>query len=78
MTESYKCGYARALVELKQLLQGRSEALNRNKLIRKKDNRIICKIIDEMISKREVILYKGVENLDVYEKDGEIMIKDVT
>lgn len=76
MTYTYIEGYTRALIEMKSLLENRSEDMNRYKILKYKDNRNVCRIIDEMIRKREMILLQGIDNLIVYEKDGMIRIEE--
>ena len=76
-SDDYRNGFTAALVFLSDLFEQRSDAFLKKGLLRKKDVKLICSIIDACIRRREVLMDVGPKKVNLFIRmDGHADIKE--
>ena len=77
MLDTYRGGYTKALLDVKEFFDGRSESLSFAKCISKKHIRFLCAVIDAMLKEKDLLMTYGPSGIDAVQKpDGSIIIKE--
>ena len=77
MLDTYRGGYLKALLDVKEFFENRSEYLSWKKCISKKHIKFLCAVIDAMIDQRDLLMTYGSSGIDAFQKpDGSIQIKE--
>ena len=75
MQDTYRGGYLKALLDVRDMFSSRSEALSFGKCITKKDLRFVDEMMAAMITARELIMTYGSAGVEVYRQaDGTMKI----
>ena len=73
----YINGFTAALVFVSDLFEKRGNAFFRKGLLRRKDVKLICSILDACIRRREVLMDVGADKVNLFiRKDGHADIKE--
>ena len=73
MLDSYRGGYTKALLDVKEILEERSDVL----LISKKDIRFVSSVINAMILQKDLLMTYGSAGVDmIRQTDGSIRFRE--
>lgn len=77
MLDSYRGGYTKALLDVKEILEERSDVLSHRKLISKKDIRFVSSVINAMILQKDLLMTYGSAGVDMIQQtDGSIRFRE--
>lgn len=76
MQDTYRGGYLKALLDIKHLIEDRSEELVWRRVLTKKAIRFVCGLIQAVIDERDLVMRYGSEGVTVMHRpeDGKITI----
>ena len=78
MLDTYRGGYTKALLDVKEILEKRSNILSHRKLISKKDIRFVSSVINAMISQKDLLMTYGSAGVDMIQQtDGSIRFREI-
>lgn len=76
-SDEYMRGATAAFVFVSDLFEKRSHAFVKKGLLRKKDVKLVCAILDACIRRREVLMDVGADKVNLFiRKDGHADIKE--
>ena len=77
MLDTYRGGYLKALLDVKEFFESRTESLKFHKCISKKHVKFLCTVIDAMIDQRDLMMTYGPSGVDAFQApDGKFIIKE--
>ena len=76
MLDTYRGGYLKALLDIKNIIEDRSDGLVWRRVLTKKAIRFVCDLIQAVIDKRDLVMQYGSEGITVMRcpEDGKITI----
>lgn len=76
MQDTYRGGYLKALLDIKHIIEDRSEGLVWRRVLTKKAIRFVCDLIQAVIDERDLVMRYGSEGVTVmrHPEDGKITI----
>lgn len=76
MLDTYRGGYLKALLDIKNIIEDRSDGLVWGRMLTKKAIRFVCDLIQAVVDKRDLVMQYGSEGITVIlcPKDGKITI----
>ena len=75
MIDSFRGGYLKALIDVKDMFVGRDEQLSYRKILTKKSVKNITSVLDAMIAGRDDLMRFGSHGCDLFQRpDGTFLI----
>lgn len=77
MLDTYRGGYTKALLDVKDMIQDRSDVIVWRKQMTKKSIKFVCNLIDAMIAGKESLMKYGSASVELIAlTDGSLKIRE--